>query len=67
MGRPKKTNKEKRLMINFYLEKTLIKRCDEIVNDQDNIFDDRSTLIRYCVRMQLPILEKELKNKTEEE
>lgn len=60
-----KTKKEQKLLINFYLEKSLIKRCDEIVNDEDNIFEDRSTLIRYCVKQQIPQLEAELKRQKE--
>jgi len=54
MGRTKKSH------LNFYLENDIIKRMDIIVGDADNIFDDRSKIIRFCVKQQLPLIEKQI-------
>lgn len=58
-------NKEKRVCINFYLENSFLKRIETIVKDSSNIFDDKSTLIRYCVKQMLPIIEMDLKKDKE--
>lgn len=55
--------KEKKIYLSFYAEKTLVKRIDEIVTDPNNFFDDRSTLIRHCIKLSLPEIERELKQK----
>lgn len=55
--------KEKKVYLSFYAEKTLVKRIDEIVTDPNNFFDDRSTLIRHCIKLSLPEIERELKEK----
>lgn len=60
-----KLRKEQKLLINFYLEKSTLQRCDAIVNQRDNVFEDRSTLIRYLIKQHLPILEAELKHQEE--
>lgn len=46
--------------VNFYLEEDLVTRLDQIINDSNNIFDDRSKLIRFFIKQQLPVLEEEL-------
>ncbi len=58
-----KVRKVKKSHINFYLENDIIARLDKIHQDSNTIFDDRSSLIRYCVKMHLPIIEKEIKEK----
>lgn len=54
--------KNKKIHVNFYLEKEIIEEIDLLVNDPKNIFDDRSKIIRYCVKMTLPKIKDELEH-----
>jgi metal-responsive CopG/Arc/MetJ family transcriptional regulator len=57
-----KNLKSRKLLINFYLDKELIRRCDTIVREGNTLFEDRSTLIRHCVKTTLPIIEKQIRD-----
>lgn len=55
-----KMAKNRKQHLNFYLETELIKRIDKISEDPNNIFDDRSKIIRFCIKQQLPLIEKQI-------
>ena len=56
----KKESREKKEPIPFHLEKSIIARIQEIVNNPNSIFENRSNLIRYCIKQQLTQIEKDL-------
>ena len=57
--------KEKKVYVSFYLEKSILARLKKISDNPDAVFDDVSTLIRYCVKTQLPTIEHEIESKEE--
>jgi len=56
----KKDPQQKKEPVPFTLEKSIKERLDEIYKNPNSIFETRANLIRYCIRQQLPIIEKEL-------
>ena len=57
--------KERKIYVSVNIESSILKKMDLIVEDPNNIFDDRSTLIRYFIKNGLPELEKGLKEEIE--
>jgi len=56
----KKEPREKKVPVPFHLETSIRERIQEVVDNPNSIFENRSNLIRYCIKQQLPIIEKEL-------
>jgi len=52
--------KERKEYTAFYLEKSIKKKIREIVENPNSMFDNDSSLIRYCIKKTLVELEKEL-------
>lgn len=55
--------KDKKVYESFYLEKSIDERINQIINDPNNIFDDKSSFFRYCIKQQLPKIEEEINEK----
>ena len=58
----KKTHKA---YISLYLGQEYIDRLDKIVDDPNNIFDDRSTLLRYIIQTNLSKVEEDMRKEKE--
>lgn len=58
--------KERKILVNLYLEKTIVDKCDKIVNYGDTIFEDRSSLLRSLIKQNLPILERDINKQRQE-
>lgn len=58
--------KEKKECVNFYIERSFIKRIEQIVKDPNNIFDSQSSLLRYCLKQMLPSIEEDLRKEREQ-
>jgi len=55
-------HRQQRCAFGFYLGNELVKQMDEITKDPNNIFDDRSTIIRYLIRLYLPEIKHHYQN-----
>lgn len=56
----RKEAREKKEPVPFHLEKSIKNRIQNVVDNPNSIFENRSNLIRYCIKQQLPLIEKEL-------
>jgi len=52
--------KERKEYTAFYLDKTIKRRIRAIVEDPNSMFDNDSSLIRYCIKKTIVEIEKEL-------
>jgi hypothetical protein len=52
--------KETKEYIAFYLEPSIKEKMIKIVEDPNTMFDNISSLIRYCIKSKVPEIEKEL-------
>jgi hypothetical protein len=59
-------SKDKKIYVSFYLEKSNLDRLRRVSQNPESVFDDVSSLIRFCVKMQLPLIEKETFQREEE-
>ena len=57
--------KSKKSYLSLYLERDYIDRLDKIVEDPNNIFDDRSTLLRYIIKTSLSRVEEDITKEKE--
>ena len=60
MARRKRTYEDKKIYIAFYISKTDLERIEKILQSGNSIFEDRSTIIRYCIKNALPKIEEEI-------
>lgn len=52
---------DKKIKIPLFLPPDLLKRVNLIVDDEETLFEDRGQYIRHCLRAQLPITEKQIR------